>query len=51
MKKYITKFNILTLAILTSVACSMTGCAEDSIDPDTSSMPPKNEIKTPPRKN
>ena len=50
MKKYITKFNMLTLAILTSIAFSMSSCSEDLVNPDTSAMPPKNLIKTPPRK-
>lgn len=50
MKNYITKFNLLTLAVLTSLAFSMSSCGEDVINPDTSAMPPKDQIKTPPRK-
>lgn len=50
MKNYFTKFNMLTLTILASITLFMSSCSEDIINPDSSAMPPKNEIKTPPRK-
>ncbi|MDF9800140.1 hypothetical protein OKW21_005403 [Catalinimonas alkaloidigena] len=51
MKKLINKFSLFTLALLTSFAFSMSSCSEDLVNPDHSAMPPKNLIKTPPRKN
>ncbi|WKN32827.1 hypothetical protein PZB74_05645 [Porifericola rhodea] len=51
MKKFTNKFSLLTLAFVCSFAFSISSCTEDIIDPDQSAMPPKNLIKTPPRKN
>lgn len=51
MKKYITTFKMLTVVTLASLTLAMSSCSEELINPDTSAMPPKNQIKTPPRKN
>jgi hypothetical protein len=39
----------LSLALLIPATFMFSSCSEDAVDP-TSSMPPKNLIKTPPRK-
>lgn len=39
-----------TLALMIPAMFMFSSCSEDVVDP-TSSMPPKNEIVTPPRKN
>lgn len=50
MKKYLSRKRRLGLVIALVSILSLGSCSEDIIDPDTSAMPPKNEIKTPPRK-
>jgi hypothetical protein len=50
MKKYLSLKSRLGLVIALVGILSLSSCSEDLINPDTSAMPPKNEIKTPPRK-
>jgi len=50
MKRLVNGKFAVGLAIAMISLFSMSSCSEDVIDPDTSSMPPKSQIKTPPRK-
>ena len=51
MKKYLSRKFVIGLVISSVSILGMSSCSEeDVINPDASAMPPKNEIKTPPRK-
>ena len=49
MRLSIRLFSKVSLALLIPTMFMFSSCSEDVVDP-SSSMPPKNEIKTPPRK-
>ena len=51
MKKNLSRKYRIGLVIVMFSLVGFSSCSEDFITPDTSAMPPKNEIVTPPRKN
>jgi hypothetical protein len=50
MKKYLSRKYSIGLVIVLVSMLSLSSCSEDIINPDSSAMPPKNTIKTPPQK-
>jgi hypothetical protein len=51
MRKYLSSMSKIGFVIIVMAGLSLSSCSEDLINPDTSAMPPKNLIKTPPQKN